>query len=157
MTEISRLVCPQTTDLDSNSTQTRGSPTCQTERVTPCSLKRRRARRAALVPSRHLSDRLVCVLVIRVGGQIPDSPHLLGLDAANAAARVNARPPPRRRVSALAWRAAHGTPARCLRPAGWPIGMLDLCELDIAGRRQLAAPTGVRSGPSSKHPLNITP
>ena len=36
---------------------------------------------------------------------------LLGLgvrrwDAAKAAARVNARPPPRRRVSALAWRAA---------------------------------------------------
>ena len=36
----------------------------------------------------------------------------------------------------------------CLRPAGWPIGMLDLCELDIAGRRQLTY---------SKHPLNITP
>ena len=58
-------------DLDSKSTQTRGSPTCQTERVTRAhyALKRRRARRAALVPLRHLCIRSARVRPGHSGGR----------------------------------------------------------------------------------------
>ena len=65
--------------------------------------------------------------------------------------RMNAAPPSVggcvTGCSLLQLGAPQGMPLAC-DPRLGAIGMLDLCELDIAGRRQLAAPTGVRSGPN---------
>ena len=70
VTEISRLVCPQTSIQKVHKRDAAQHVKLRESHVLTKAYWASQAR-AALVPSHHLSDRLVCVLVIRVGGQMP--------------------------------------------------------------------------------------